>query len=75
MKLRAPDLCRGSNSQNLVAPGDLVGVGIVGLGVDVELLAFFVKVAAFEAEGAGGAGHVSLVAVELGEHYLAFVGE
>jgi len=37
-----------------------------GLQIDVELLAFFVEMAAFEAERAGGAGDVAAVGLKLG---------
>ena len=45
-----------------------------GLQVDAELLAFFVEVAAFEAEGAGDIGHVEVVAAEFGEQDFFFEG-
>jgi hypothetical protein len=38
-----------------------------GVQVDAELLAFFVEVAALEAEGAGDVGHVEVVATDFGE--------
>jgi len=45
-----------------------------GLQVDAELLAFFVEVAAFEAEGAGDVGHVEIVAFDFGEENFFFEG-
>ena len=38
------------------------------LQVDSQLLAFFVKVAAFEAQGFGCLGYIPIVPVELGQH-------
>jgi hypothetical protein len=34
--------------------------------IDAELLALFVEVAAFEAEGAGDVGHMEIVAADFG---------
>ena len=45
-----------------------------GLEIDAELLAFFVEVAAFEAEGAGDVGHVEIVALDFGEENFFFEG-
>ncbi len=45
-----------------------------GVEVDAELLALFVEVAAFEAEGAGDVGHVEIVAVDFGEKGFALEG-
>ena len=42
--------------------------------VDAELLAFFVEVAAFEAEGTGDVGHVKVVAADFSEEHFAFEG-
>ena len=39
--------------------------------VDPELLALFVEVAAFQAQGAGGVGHVVMVAAQFGEQHFA----
>lgn len=51
------------------------GVGFAGgAKVDAELLAFLVEMAALEAEGAGGVGHVMVVALELGEKDFALEG-
>jgi len=41
--------------------------------VDAELLAFFIEVAALQAEGFGGVGHTG-VALELGEDHVALEG-
>ena len=38
--------------------------------IDAELLAFFVEVAAFEAQGASGVGHVVMMAAQLGEEHF-----
>ena len=38
------------------------------------MLAFFVEVAAFEAEGAGYVGHVEVVALDFGEEDFFFEG-
>src|SRR3954449_1958738 len=43
-----------------------------GLQVDAELLAFFIKVAALQAQGAGGLGDVAVIAIELRQHRSAF---
>ena len=43
-----------------------------GAEVDAELLAFFVEVAAFEAEGFGGVGHVVVILFQHGEERFAF---
>jgi hypothetical protein len=40
------------------------------LNVDAELLAFFVEVAALEAEGARGVGHVVMMAAQLGDEHI-----
>ncbi len=45
-----------------------------GAEIDAELLAFFVEVAAFEAQGAGRVGHVVMVAAQLGEEHFALEG-
>jgi hypothetical protein len=42
-----------------------------GAEVDAELLAFFVEVAAFEAEGFGGVGHVVVILFQDGEERFA----
>jgi hypothetical protein len=45
-----------------------------GLQIDAELLALFVEMAAFEAEGAGDVGHVKIVAFDFGEENFFFEG-
>src|SRR5208283_638023 len=45
-----------------------------GVEIDAELLALFVEVAAFEAEGAGDVGHVEIVAADFGEKGFALEG-
>ena len=42
--------------------------------VDAELLAFFVEVAALEAQGFCGVGHVVVMLLQYGEERLAFEG-
>ena len=43
-----------------------------GAEVNAELLAFFVEVAAFEAEGFRGVGHVVMMQLQFGEQSFAF---
>jgi len=45
-----------------------------GLPIDAELLALFIEVTAFEAEGAGDVGHVKIVALDFGEQNFFFEG-
>ena len=56
-----------------VIQGFLLGFA-EGVEVDAELLALFVEVAAFEAEGAGDVGHVEIVAADFGEEGFTLEG-
>ena len=73
-KTQAHTPCLGhSGRSGHVIQGFLLGFA-EGVEIDAELLALFVEVAAFEAEGAGDIGHVEIVAADFGEEGFALEG-